>query len=372
MKKVLWLTNIPSPYRVDFFNLLGKFVKLNVVFERKKSTERKNEWYRDNLENFHYVFLKGLKFRSDRAISISVIRHLSKNYDFIVISNPMTPTGIIATSYLKIRRISFIIEGDGGFPKYNESVVKKILKREALKKASWYFSSGPSHSKYYEYYGVNKSKLLSYHFSSNYKSEILTTPPSINEKIVYRRKYNIKNKKIILFVGQFVYRKGLDILFKALREVTLNYILLLVGDTVHTFNQLELNTTNVNYKIIGFKSKENLKQYYDMSDFLILPTREDIWGLVINEAFARGLPVISTKRCGAAIELVEDAINGYVVDTENSDQLLNKIEIMLSNDLREMSRKALAKVRHYSIEKMVEDHIILFDKITKEKHLQRF
>jgi glycosyltransferase involved in cell wall biosynthesis len=356
-KKILWLTNIPSPYRVDFFNLLGKSVDLEVIFEREESTERNAGWYGVNFNHFSHLFLKGIKFGSDSSISFSVIKHLKNNLEFIFISNPMTPTGLIATTYLKIKKIPFVIEGDGGFPKYTEPIFKRIIKNFALKKATWYFSSGKSHTSYYEYYGVNKSKIISYHFSSTLNNDFVTKPLTQKEKTSIRKNKAIENKKIIIYVGQFVYRKGLDILFEALRDLNSNYLLLLVGDTQKAFQKLALNTTNVNYKILGFKSKEELKEYYDMSDFLVLPTREDIWGLVINEAFARGLPVISTNRCGAAVELVEDSKNGFIIESENINQLRAKINFLLSESLTGMKNYSLKKIKHYNLEKMVEDHI---------------
>ena len=44
MKKILWLTNIPSPYRVAFFNELGKQCSLTVLFEKASSDVRDDDW----------------------------------------------------------------------------------------------------------------------------------------------------------------------------------------------------------------------------------------------------------------------------------------------------------------------------------------
>lgn len=42
--KVLYITNIPSPYKVDFYNELGKYCELTALFETDASTERSEEW----------------------------------------------------------------------------------------------------------------------------------------------------------------------------------------------------------------------------------------------------------------------------------------------------------------------------------------
>lgn len=47
-------------------------------------------------------------------------------------------------------------------------------------------------------------------------------------------------------------------------------------------------------------------------------------GLVINEALSQGLPVITTNKCIAGLELIEDGKNGYIIDVENKEMLLEK------------------------------------------------
>lgn len=42
--KVLYITNIPSPYKVDYYNELGKYCELTALFEAETSTERSEEW----------------------------------------------------------------------------------------------------------------------------------------------------------------------------------------------------------------------------------------------------------------------------------------------------------------------------------------
>lgn len=55
------------------------------------------------------------------------------------------------------------------------------------------------------------------------------------------------------------------------------------------------------------------------ADIFVHPTREDIWGLVVNEAMAKGLPVITTDRCVAGLELIKNESVGRIVPVENID-----------------------------------------------------
>lgn len=75
---------------------------------------------------------------------------------------------------------------------------------------------------------------------------------------------------------------------------------------------------------------EGTHHYYKAADVLAMPTREDICGLVINEALSYGLPVVSTNKCIAALELVSNGKNGYIIPAENDNAIAEVIDKVLS------------------------------------------
>ena len=81
--KVLYVTNIAAPYRVDFFNDLSKYCDLTVLFERKKAVDRNDEWY-NNAFSFNGIFLKSKNIGNEAAISFEVIKYLKQKYDLII------------------------------------------------------------------------------------------------------------------------------------------------------------------------------------------------------------------------------------------------------------------------------------------------
>jgi hypothetical protein len=112
--KLLFITNIPSPYRIDFFNQLGKFVELTVIFEAKKAEGINFNWNFYKKNHFLSIFLSNEKIKEKR-INFKIIKYLKKNkYDFIIISNYSYFTEMIALLYLKIAKIPYIFEVDGG------------------------------------------------------------------------------------------------------------------------------------------------------------------------------------------------------------------------------------------------------------------
>lgn len=364
--RVLFLTNIPSPYRVDFFNELGKLCNLTVLFERKDATNRQEQWLKNKIHTFNALFLKGKKVHSDSAIDLGVIKYLDKKrYDIIVVGGYATPTGMLAINYMKINRIPFILNADGGFINKNENFLKKHIKNHHISSAICWLSTGEETTKYFEYYGANIQNIFEYPFTSLYQKDILEDVVDIDKKKKTRVNLNINEEKVILTVGQFIHRKGFDVLLNACKKIHKDYGVYIVGgEPTEEYIKLkeEFNLTNVHF--VGFKSKEELKEYYISSDLFVLPTREDIWGLVINEAMAYGLPVITTNRCIAGLEMVQDYENGFIVPVNNIDLLARRINEILEDEImaRKMSKRNLEKIQRYTIENMAEQHFDIFNK----------
>ncbi len=68
-----------------------------------------------------------------------------------------------------------------------------------------------------------------------------------------------------------------------------------------------------NVSFVGFIQKRELPRYYALADVFVFPTLGDPYGLVVDEAMACGLPVISTSAAGEIHDRVEDGVNGYIV-----------------------------------------------------------
>ena len=91
---------------------------------------------------------------------------------------------------------------------------------------------------------------------------------------------------------------------------------------------------------VGETSKIN--QIYAEADFLVLPTRHDPCSLVVLEALAMGLPVITTKQNGAA-EIISDGVEGFVLESRDDPLLVERMkQLMDPQTLRRMSEAALA------------------------------
>lgn len=167
--------------------------------------------------------------------------------------------------------------------------------------------------------------------------------------------------KKVLYVGQLIPRKGIDVLLKAASGFPRDYHLYLVGgepsnDYVDLVKALGLS----NITFCSFKGKDELRVYYQAADVFTLPTREDIWGLVINEALNYGLPVVSTEKCLAAVEMLT---REAIVLVENDKLLCDRIIEAAEGTFNDWDEYSISKILLYSIEGSSRTHVEIFNKL---------
>lgn len=365
--KVLIITNIPSPYRIDFFNILGNLIDLTVIFEADNVKDIQFNWNYNENNNFNAIFLKK-GIIHDRKINWKILKYIKKNiYDFIIVTNYACYTEMLAIMYLKIKKIPFIMEIDGGLL-HNESKIKFALKKMLISNASAFISPSMKADQYLMHYGANKNDIYRYQFTSLRKKDLIDRTLIHTDKNDLKSKLRIRESRVVLSVGQFIYRKGYDVLLEACQFIDKNIgVYLIGGKPTEEYLELCKKYDLVNIHFVDFKSKDELAKYFLAADLFVLPTREDVWGLVINEAMNYGLPVVTTNKCVAGLELIVDDVNGYIVPPDDARLLSEKINKIINNqELQEkMSGNNLQKISNYTIENMVNVHINIFNKLSK-------
>ena len=364
MKRVLFITNYPSPYRVRFFDELGKQMDVTVLFaDRIEDKKHRNaNWYVQGEGNFRAVQLtKKAATIGSNALCLDVTKWIKKGYDHIIVGGYSNPTVIWAMAYMRLHRIPFWMEVDGGLIR-QEKKHKFLIKKTLVTMADRWLSTGPNTTRYLVHYGAKKEQVAEYPFSSLSETELLPQTVTAEEKKALQLALGMEEEKIILTIGQFIHRKGFDVLLKAAAKLQGDVGIYIVGG-VPTQEYLKLRDELMlqNIHFLDFQPKDRLRLIYKAADLFVLPTREDIWGLVINEAMAYGLPVITTDRCVAGLDLVENGVNGYIVPVGDEVALAEKIDLALRSDLQAMGAVSLEKIRPYTIENMAKTHVEILE-----------
>lgn len=369
--KVLFLTNLPSPYRVIFFTKLGELCELTVLYERRTASDRDKRWKANSGKTYREIYLKGLEVGTDNSFCPSVIRHLKSEYDIVVIGMYSTYTAMMAMMWMKLNHKEYVISTDGGFVR-NESKIKSKFKTFWMSSANYWLGSGKSAREYMCYYGAKNERIFDYPFTSVDKTDIIPKVLESKEKKELRKKLGILADKVVISVGQFIHRKGFDILLESCKSaLDENTEILIIGGTKENLENVTAMTIPQNVKVYPFMSKQELFQYYLAADFFVLPTREDVWGLVVNEAMACGLPVLTTNRCGAGLEMIKPGKNGWIIPVEDEKALENRMTFMCElsrSELTKYADYAIETAKEYTFQKMAEKHFKIFGMINEQSN----
>lgn len=352
--KVLVLGSYPAPYRIAVFRGLAQEYDLDIFFDTDKNEDRNKDWFATK-GDIEFTVLS-----SDEAYSKykKALKNIKK-YRFVVSYDPLTKPAIKAEFLCRLKGIPYFVNCDGAIRK--KDFLKDIIKKFVFKGACACFASGNQGVEYFSSYGVREDRIFKHNFTSLTRDDIVCETVKDEEKAQLRKELNVPDGVVVLSIGQFIPRKGFDILVRAWEKIGDAATLLLIGGGYEEENYrayiAEHNIKGIS--IIGFQNKETIFKYYKASDIFVLPTREDIWGLVINEAMANGLPVITTDNCVAGLELIENDVNGYIVKVESVEELEAGLTALINDAaLREkMSDNNIRKIQSWTIENVVQSHL---------------
>lgn len=353
--KVLFTTNMPAPYAVDYLDLLGRQCQLTAVFEKGAVKDRLDQWY-GNLQDrsFQSIILKKSYNSKEPFWQLRILKHINRSYDRIIIGNPLTVAGIIALLYCRLFRVPFILQSEGGFRGKGEGLKEKI-KKFLMEKATLYLSGMQGESEYFLSYGATAEKLRHYPFTSLHEGQIYAAPATAEEKQQLRKELGIEETTVVISVGRPIPVKGFDVLLQAKKALPAETGMYFVGGEATEEYRAIIEAESLKHvHFILHCDYETLQKYYRAADVFVLPTRGDTWGLVINEAMACGLPVITTDRCVAGLQLIENNSNGYIIPVDDTAALSQGLNKLLADPAlcAEMSANNLEKIRPYTIENM--------------------
>lgn len=218
-------------------------------------------------------------------------RWMKRNYNskvYLTVDNIFTGTlrQYLGAIYFRLKLKYFY---DGVFVPGNES--KKYLN----------FLGMPSNKIFYGYYGA---------FEDIYFSNI-----PINER-----------KEEFLFVGQLIYRKGLDTLIKAYKLYRMNggkWNLRISGS-----GQLENLCIGDGIIFEKFLNPIECANKMRNSRCLILPSKDEHWGTVVCEAAASGMTLLLSTNIGSSVDLLRNGINGYSFESRSEIDLSKKMQLI--------------------------------------------
>lgn len=326
--RVLVLHNIVNPHMTPVFEAMSATPGIDLTVAYFAESEADRTWQPSSASTVRSVILSGrqlnLLLRWD-TLSFHV------NPGFGRFFREAAPDVVINAGWMSLTNWhAFLTCGRRHIPHVlwagstrNEPSWQRTLTRPAVgymvRHSDAWASYGSASADYLVELGAERSRVVpAYHCIDN--GRFLELAARARPRVeAERAALGLTGRTVVLFVGRMLERKGGDDLIDALalRERDgAKLALVMVGDgpmrgAWQRRAAEKLRATEVRF--LGNRPLDELPLFYQLADVFVLPSLEEVWGLVLNEAELSGLPVIASSACGATTDLVEPGVNGYRV-----------------------------------------------------------
>jgi glycosyltransferase involved in cell wall biosynthesis len=339
-KRLAILVGVPTPYREPLFERLAASDSLETLVLYCRERQPGQNWfiaepryaarYLKNYapESWHGRFLIC-------AFNPGIVRALTDfQPDALVVYGYNSVSALLGIVWARLHKIPFLLRSDSNIldeqaKSWPLRRVKNFLLGILTQKAAAVLAVGTLNRDYWRAYGAAPERIVPAYYAVNNHFFSVEANRCRSRKGEIRREKGWSEAFLVLYVGRLVREKRVDILIQSLRQLSQTRSdvgLVIVGDGPERKRLMRLAEGMPHIYFAGFQDQCDLPNYYGVTDLLVLPSEQDSWGLVVNEAMASGLPVVATQKVGAAHDLIIDGENGYVVRDNDVGALASAID----------------------------------------------
>jgi glycosyltransferase involved in cell wall biosynthesis len=330
--RILIVTEIPAPFRIPLFNALAAKpgIELSACFLAEHDPRRSYRVYRDEFA-FDEVVLPGWSARRrGRWVMLNrgVLRLLRRvRPDVIVVGGWNQPAFWQVLAASRVVRIPTLlwVESTSSDARVAGGAAAG-LRRLALHLASGFIVPGRASRAYLRRLGTADERIVEAPNAVDLGIFAEGVKAARADRASLRERLSLDGC-VFLYVGRLEPEKGLDVLISAMRDVPGQLVLIGSGSL-----EPELRTTAGDaIRIVGQLSRDELVAWYAAADVLVLPSRSEPWGMVLNEGATAGLPLVATDAAGAAHDLIEPGGNGFRVPADDEAALAEALRALATD-----------------------------------------
>ena len=307
-ERIALVTNIPAPYRMPLFRTMNDRLTTEGasfrVFFLSGHSER--SWMNAQPEGFEYELLSALRVpvrRRAPLLPTDLERRLSGFQPTILVAGSLSPlVAGRAARFARRRAISFgVWSGEIETMPTARSRVRRAQRRRLLQHADFGLAYGFRAAEYLR----SLRPGLPVVYARN--TSVVVTEPRRREPSATVE---------LLAVGDLASpRKGIDVAVDALHlSPELDCRLTVVGGGKLLGEAAGRAGNDGRIRFVGAQPPAEVRRHYEEADALLFPTRADVYGLVVPEAMAAGLAVVTASNPGAVGDLAVDGYNAVIVD----------------------------------------------------------
>ena len=370
---ILW-----AHYKSSVFQALQQLVDQQTDIEVKVLQIARSERSRAGLEtttdadapvytyNHELLFDRFLEEVSLRDRAGALLKHARAfRPDVITLTGYYDPAQIVLLLWAKTRGIRVVMQSESTAADQRRGGWKEYFKRWIVSQCDGFFCFGSQSADYLVRLGVRPDKILLRKSAVDNNALRAAYERALPNRMREQQLLGLRPNNFV-FVGRLIEAKNLPMLLSAFAQTQKQSLragswgLLLLGDGAEREKLLEqvrlLELTDA-VRILPGRPWFRVPDVLALSDVLVLPSRSEPWGLVVNEAMVCGLPVLVSDRCGCAPELVQAGKNGFVF-AHNQPALLTELMLRFINgdvDLPAMSAWAQQRIAPYAPEAVAQD-----------------
>ena len=344
--RVAMVTNIPAPYRIPVYERLVRYPDIDLYVFFCSGREPDREWDLQTASYKQVYFSEKFFTYSGKFVHCNpdVWARLREFGPDVVITTGFNPTFLVAYVYARLHGAKHVAMTDGTYYTENETLTRlhRWVRRWVYGGTKAFIGASRGSFDLYRSYGVDDARMFQSHLCANNEAyEIDDAAPRPFDFVFSARFVAAKNPAFVLSVAAGVARRlG--------RRVSL----LMMGSgelDAELRQQAAALSADVDVSFAGFVKQGDLPKHYAQARLMLFPTQIDTWGVVANEAFAAGVPVLVTPMAGVAHDLVLDGENGFVLGLDLDAWVGAAARLLSDSGLwQAMSIHARQHVRRYS------------------------
>jgi glycosyltransferase involved in cell wall biosynthesis len=344
VSRVAFVLNQPTPYRNPVFRLMVKRNRSIYRFMYCTQAEPNRSWTVSN-EGLDVLFLGRnylIRFSGYIHANLDVWQELSKFNPAVVVTGGYSPTYLLAVFYCLVKRVRHISSTDGDVEfERGLSPLHKVVRRLVRLCTSAYVGPSDSSLELFQTWGATSAQV--------FKSPLCADNDALATADKTTKKYDF------IVCGMLIDHKkplfALEVVAGVAKILGRRVSVAFLGDgpQQQMIEQRADSLDGVEVTMAGFIQPEGTPEWFGQSRILLFPSQRDAWGLVVNEAFAAGVAVITSPFSGAARELVEDGVSGLILPLEIEVWVTEAAALLADGRrLTEMGRLGQARVEDYS------------------------
>ena len=395
--RIAYLVSHPIQYQAPLLRRLAAepMIDLTVLFRSDITTRgfsdpefgREIAWDTPLLDGYRYKFLP-MVGPTDRVDLLYPLNYgidaelASGEYEFLWVHGYALWFNWLALWRARRRGITTLLRDEATGISRPRAAWKRWAKRRLFstldKLVDGVLAIGSLNRAYYAENGIADGKIFDLGYTVDNAHFQTGAAAAVDRRDLLRESLGLEpDAPVILYASKLTRRKRADDLLAAYREIyelgsiePMPYLLLVGdGDLADELQQEVLTSGLSRVRFLGFRNQSELPALYDLCDVFVLPSENEPWGLVVNEAMSVGRPVIVSDKVGSGADLVRHGETGFVFPVGDRAALRQALEAVLENSEQRarMGKAAAARMCDWDFERNVIDLVAALGELRRRR-----